>query len=72
MGHSSCHATMADLDVNHRNIRPGGQLRVMRDTIYNGRVQRMYTMIRGDKVAKGMKKILEERGISTDGKIWNG
>ena len=40
----------------------------MRDTEYNGRVQRMYTVVRRQKVEKGMKAVLEERGINTAGK----
>ena len=68
--HSSCHAAMADdaLEVSHMNVKPGGQQRIMRDTEYNGRIQRMYTVVRGEKVAKGMKAVLEERRINTNGK----
>ena len=40
----------------------------MRDTEYNRRVQRMYIVVIGQKVAKGMKAVLEERRISTAGK----
>ena len=35
---------------------------------YNGKFQRMYFMRGGEKVAKGMKIVLEERGISIVGK----
>ena len=37
--HSSCHAAMSNdaLHVNHMNVRPGGQQRIMHDTIYNER-----------------------------------
>ncbi len=56
------------LDVNHMNICPGGQQRIMHDTIHNGRPQRMYRVVRGEIIAKGMKSILEEREISTAGK----
>ena len=68
--HSSCHAAMADdaLDVNHMNVKPGGKQRIMRDTEYDGRVQKMYTTVRGEKIAKGMRMVLEERGVSTAGK----
>ena len=71
--HSSCHAAMADdaLDVNKMNVFPGGKQRIMRDTEYKGRVQQMYTVQGGQKVAKGMKMVLEERGISTAGKNGN-
>ena len=34
----------------------------------NGKEQRMYTVVNGQKVAKGLKRVLEERGISTDGR----
>ena len=71
--HSSCHAAMADdaLDVNKMNVFPGGKQRIMRDTEYEGRVQQMYTVQGGQKVAKGMKRVLEERGISTAGRNGN-
>lgn len=42
--------------------------RVMRDMQYNGKFQIMYFMRGGEKVAKGMKIVLEERGISIVGK----
>ena len=40
----------------------------MRDTTWNGKVWKMYYLDKGMKVAKGMKMVLEERGISTAGK----
>ena len=70
-GHSSCHAAMADdaLDVNNMNVKPGGKQRIMRDTTWNGKVWQMYFKDKdGKKVAKGMKVVLEERGVSTVGK----
>ena len=68
--HSSCHAAMGDdaLEVAHMNVKPGGKQRIMRDTTYDGKVQKMYYTVRGEKIAKGMKMVLEERGISTIGK----
>ena len=66
--HSSCHAAMADdaLDVNKMNVRPGGKQRIMHDTVWNGKKWRMYTIASdGTKVAKGLKIVLEERGVST-------
>ena len=69
--HSSCHAAMADdaLDVNKMNVKPGGKQRIMRDTTWNGKIWKMYYTDRaGTKVAKGMKMVLEERGVSTTGK----
>ena len=61
---SSCHNAMADnaLNVNRMNVNPGGAQKILRDTVYNGRSQIMYTIVRGQKVAKGMKRVLEERG----------
>ena len=69
--HSSCHAAMADdaLDVGKMNVKPGGKQRIMHDTTWNGRVWKLYYKERdGKKVAKGMKMVLEERGISTAAK----
>ena len=68
--HSSCHAAMADdaLDVNAMNVKPGGKQRIMRNTIWNGQSWCMYTTARDvTKVAKVMKTILEECGVSTAG-----
>ena len=51
------------------NVSPGGKQRIMRDTIWNGKRWRMYTTARdGTKVAKGMKMVLEECGVSTAGR----
>ena len=47
------------------DIKPGGKQRITRDTKYDGRVQKMYTTVRGEKIPKGMKMVLEERGVST-------
>ena len=38
------------------------------DTAYNGRIKKIYITMRGEKVAKGMKNVLEERGVSTTGR----
>ena len=67
--HSSCHAAMADdaLVAGKMNVKPGGMQKIMRDTSWNGRIQKMYFMQGGRKEAKGMKLVLEERGILTDG-----
>lgn len=64
--HSSCHGAMADdaLDVNKMNVNPGGKQRVMRDTIWQGKAQSM-TFSLG--IPKGMKRVLQERGIDTTG-----
>ena len=67
---SSCHNAMADdtLNVNCMNVKPGGAQKQLRDTSYNGKNHTMYTIVGGQKVAKGMKRVLEERGISCEGK----
>ena len=44
------------------NVRPGGAQAVMKDTVSAGRVQRM---VDDNVIPKGMKQILEERGINT-------
>ena len=64
--HSSCHAAMADdaLDANKMNVNPGGKQRKMRDTVWDGRVQKMNFEI---GVPKGMRRVLQERGVDTSG-----
>lgn len=61
---SSCHAAKAEnaLDVSKMNVKPGGKQPAMRNTIWQGRVQQLTFNI---GVPKGMKIILEERGINT-------
>ena len=44
------------------NVGPGGKQTIMCDTTWNGALQ---TMVRADGKAKGMKMILEERGVDT-------
>ena len=62
---SSCHTAMAEnaLDVSKMNVGPGGKQARMRDTVWAGKLQKMCFNI---GVPKGMKIILEERGINTD------
>ena len=64
--HSSCHAAMPDdaLDVSKMNVNPGGKQRVMRDGFWDGKVQRMNYAI---GIPKGLRVILEERGVNTHG-----
>ena len=63
--HSSCHA--ATLDVGKMNVKPGGKQRIMRDTVWDGKVWKLYfTDSSGRKVAKEMKLVLEERGVATE------
>ena len=66
--HSSCHAAMPDdaLDVNKMNVNPGGKQKVTRDGLYNGKVQHMNYAI---GIPKGLRVVLEERGINTQGMV---
>ena len=62
---------MADdaLEVSKMNVKPGGKQRIVHEPTWNGRIWKMYyTDHDGRKVAKGMKMVLEEQGISTAGK----
>ena len=52
------------LSAERMNVRPGGKQPVMRDTIFNGRFQQM---VLPDGRAKGMKIVLQERGVDTSG-----
>ena len=56
---SSCHRAYAQdaLNSNNMNVKP-----VMTDTVWAGKVQRL---VFHDGVPKGMKQVLEERGINT-------
>ena len=62
--HSSCHAAMPDdaLDASKMNVNPGGKQRVMRDGWWNGKPQKMNYAL---GVPKGMRVVLEERGVDT-------
>ena len=64
--HSSCHGAMADdsLDVSKMNVNPGGKQRVMRDGFWNGKPQKMNYAL---GIPKGLRTVLEERGVSTKG-----
>ena len=66
--HSSCHAAMAPdaLDVGEMNVKPGGKQQIMHDTIYQGRIQKMTFR---DGTAKGMRQVLQERGVDTSGMV---
>lgn len=61
---SSCHKAYAPeaLNVNKMNVFPGGVQAKLRDTVWAGKVQ---TMVFSLGVPKGMKQVLEERGINT-------
>ena len=62
--HSSCHAPRSDdaLDVSQMNVKPGGKHPNMRDTIWNGRVQKMNFSV---CVPKRMKLIIDQEGVNT-------
>ena len=64
--HSSCHAAMpADaLDVSKMNVKPGGAQRVMRDGWWGRKPQKMNYAL---GVPKGLRVVLEERGVNTRG-----
>ena len=51
------------VDVSKVNVGPGGKQARLRDTVWAGKLQKMCFNI---CVPKGMKIILEERGINTD------
>jgi len=50
------------LDVSKMNVNPRGKQRVMRDGFWNGKPQEMNYSL---GVLKGMRVVLEERGIDT-------
>jgi len=52
------------LNVRKMNVNPGGEQKILRD---NGQTQKMYFMQSGKKVAKGLRLVLEERGIDKNG-----
>ena len=55
------HMKKAD-DADVMNVKPGGKQPVMRASLYNGEVQGMTLP---DDTPKGMKMVLEERGVCT-------
>jgi hypothetical protein len=68
--HSSSHTKVADDSLNafKMNLNPGGKQPVMRNTIYNGKVQQMvlsndYPDEKLHGKPKGMRIILQERGL---------
>ena len=58
---SSCHNAYADnaLIAAHMNANPGGKQHCLRDTVWQGRVQKMNTQ---DEIPKGLIQVLKERG----------
>ena len=63
---SSGHCAFKDdsLNVRRMNVGPGGAQPRMRDTVWNGKVQKM---VLSNGQPKGMRLILQERGINTTG-----
>ena len=63
---SSGHTAYAEdaLNVRCMNVNPGGSQPKMRDTTWNGTLQKM---VAADGTPKGMRKVLEERGVSVAG-----
>ena len=58
------HRKVADdaLNADRMNVGPGGKQPKMRGTVWEGHVQKMVDM---NGIPKGMKAILEERGVDT-------
>ena len=52
------------LNAADMNVHPGGKQPIMRDTTWNGTHQ---SMVLSDGQSKGMKFVLQERGINTKG-----
>ena len=50
------------LNLKCMNVKPGGAQPVMQDTCWNGKIQKM---VLSDGRPKGMKLVLEERGVDT-------
>lgn len=48
------------LNPDKMNVSDGGKQPVMRDTVWNGTTQRM---TRDDGTQKGLRSVLEERGV---------
>ena len=60
------HRKVADDTPNadKMNVGPGGKQPKMRDTVWQGQIQKM---VDGNGIPRGMKAILEERGVDTTG-----
>ena len=66
---SSCHKAYAEDAMNPRvmNVNPGSHQPVMRDTVWAGAVQKF---VDENGVPKGMKRVLQERGIHRRRNRW--
>ena len=63
---SSCHKAMSPdaLHASKMNVNPGGKQPAMHDTVWAGEPQKMCFNL---GILKGMKQVLKERGVNTDG-----
>ena len=52
------------LNAERMNVKDGGKQPFMMDTVWNGKVQKMVT---DQGIQKGMRTVLDERGVVTDG-----
>ena len=52
------------LDVNRINVNPGGKLRKVCDGWWGGKPQSMNFVV---GIPKGLKQVLQERGVDTTG-----
>ena len=50
------------LDASKMNVNPAGKQRIMRDTVWQGIVQKMNYSL---GLAKGMHVVMQERGVDT-------
>ena len=60
----SCSNAEDALDASKMNVNPGGKQRVMRDDVWDRKPQNMNYAL---GVQKGMRVVLEERGVNTHG-----
>ena len=64
--HSSCHGAYSkdSLNAYKMNTKPGGKQPQMRDTVWNGKVQKLVFRI---GIPKGLMQVLNERGKYREG-----
>ena len=63
---AAVHAAMPEdaLHASKMNVNPGGKQRVMHDGVWDGKPQKINYAL---GVQKGMRVVLEERGVNTHG-----
>ena len=59
-----CKSSDDALCAKHMNVRPGGKQPIMRETVFDGKVQQM---VLPDGRPKGLKMVLQERRVDTKG-----